>query len=117
MGCLTLAAVGLHLASVHSRGGYTDINPGVYVESECGVMIGAFRNSYGNFSAQLAYRLEPKKLPVFVEAGLATGYPGHDVQPYAMGGVRVGPVRIGYIPHISGVNRCAMAHAMVQFRL
>jgi hypothetical protein len=117
MNCFDLAAIGLHLASVHGRDGYNDMNPGLYVQTECGIVVGGFYNSYRKPSVQIGWRGEPEHLPVFIEAGVVTGYPGHDVAVYAMGGLRLGPVRIGVVPHVPGLNRTTMVHAMVQFRL
>lgn len=117
MNCLDLAAIGLHVASLHSRAGYNDVNPGVYLESQCGIVVGVYDNSYRKPSVQIAWRGEPDRLPLFIEAGAVTGYPGHDVEVYAMGGVRLGPLRIGAVPHVPGLNRTTMVHAMVQFRL
>ncbi|HZU62646.1 MAG TPA: hypothetical protein VFF98_03100 [Novosphingobium sp.] len=65
----------------------------------------------------MAWRGEPRKVPLFIELGLATGYPGHAVEPYAMAGLRMGPVRLGVVPHVPGLNRTVVVHAMVQLRL
>lgn len=117
MNCLDLAAIGLHVASLHSKAGYNDVNPGVYIESQCGIVAGAYYNSYRQPSVQIGWRGEPDRLPLFIEVGAVTGYPRHAVEAYAMGGVRLGPLRIGAVPHVPGLNRTTMVHAMVQFRL
>ena len=116
MSCFDLAAIGLHLASLHTSGNYNDFNPGVYAETRCGFIAGVFDNSYRHPAVQLGWRAETEKLPVFVELGAATGYPGHDVLPYAMLGVKLGPVRIGVIPHVAGFDHTNVIHAMVQFK-
>jgi len=117
MNCLDIAALGLHLASLHTQPGYNDANPGGYVETGCGIVVGAYYNSYRKPSVQIAWRGEPDKIPIFVEMGVVTGYPGHDVAPYAMAGLRLGPVRLGVVPHLPGVNKTTVVHAMVQFRV
>lgn len=117
MNCLTLAAIGLHLVSAHDKPGYNDANFGIYGETECGFIAGAYYNSYRQPSFQIGWRAQTDHLPLFVEIGGVTGYPHHVIEPYAMAGVRLGPLRIGFVPHVAGVNKTSVVHAMVQFRL
>lgn len=117
MNCLNVVAIGLHLLSVHDKPGYNDQNFGVYAQSECGFVVGGYYNSYSRPSVQLGWRAQDDRVPLFLEVGGVTGYPGHAIQPYAMAGVKLGPLRVGFVPHVRGINRTDMVHAMVQFKL
>jgi hypothetical protein len=121
MSCLTLAAIGLHLASYHSDRPtrqdvvteYNNVNPGLYVKSECGLMAGVYRNSIERTSVYLGYAYEPRGLPVFVSAAVSTGY--YDtVTPIVMAGVKIGQFRIGYIPKFSKMNDTHVVHLMFE---
>ncbi|NOW46603.1 hypothetical protein FHW96_002763 [Novosphingobium sp. SG751A] len=117
MNCLNLAAIGLHLLSIHEKPGYNDQNYGLYAQSECGFVVGGYYNSYRRPSFQIGWRAETDHLPLFFEIGGVTGYPNHLIEPYAMAGVKLGPLRVGFVPHVTGVNKTSVVHAMVQFKL
>lgn len=110
----TVAAVGLHLASVHSVDGYNNHNPGVFVRDECGFQAGAYYNSERRFSAYAAKTWDLKRVPVWAALGVVTGYRAAPVVPMAMAGVRIGEVRIGYIPKLKGVNDTHVFHIMIE---
>ncbi len=76
MSCLHLIAAGLHLFSLHAMPAGNNDNIGAYVESECGIVAGAFNNSHGRTTAYIAYKHEFGAWPVrpFIAGGLATGY-------------------------------------------
>lgn len=128
MTCAALAAIGLHLASLHSRDGYNNINPGISVRSECGLVAGAYVSSQstrGNtrIISYVGYSAETKwKWPVFGSLALAHGYQrksGKDyaIVPLPMVGVktpRAGRFRavLGYVPSL-GPNPHVL-HLMVE---
>lgn len=124
MNCLALAAIGLHLVSWHSHEGYSGVNPGVYVKSECGFTLGAFRNSERRLSVYGAYTYDPPKLPVWASAGIATGYGPQYGRPrgwtpvFIVGlktpqyeGYRL---RVGYIPKLGEFNNTHVLHLMIE---
>lgn len=119
MSCLSILAVGLHLASVHSVPSYNNNNPGVYVQTEC-LTIGAYYNSERSFSVHAGYTYDVPKTPFFVAAGLATGYRAAPIIPMAMVGLRAdaGPyrLRLGYIPKLHKMNDTHVFHLMVERR-
>lgn len=132
MSCLAIAAVALHVASVHSQPGYRDFNPGVSVRSECGLVAGVYRSSqskpggytpivYAGYSAQTKWRW-----PVFASLALAHGYRSertgkrYAIVPLPMAGVKVpvvGNVRavFGFIPSL-GPNP-HVGHLMLEIGL
>jgi len=126
MTCLKLAALGLHLASQHTTGGYNNLNPGVYARTECGLIAGTYYNSQRRHSAYVGYTYEPRKLPVFAALALTTGYSnprtGHRyaIVPIPMAGVRVPlddawQVKLGVIPKIKPSDTY-VAHLMIERR-
>lgn len=117
MNCLNLVAIGLHLATAHEKPGYNDQNYGMYAQSECGFVAGGYYNSYRQPSFQIGWRAEIDRVPLFVEMGGVTGYPNHAVLPYVMAGVKLGPLHIGFVPHVSGINKTSFVHAMLQAKL
>jgi len=119
--CTTIAAIGMHLATIHTvNRNYNDNNPGVYVRTDCGLQVGAYYNSYRNLSVYGAYTIDVKPVPVWATVGIITGYPGHTVMPLAMAGVRARvnsyTLRIGYAPKIDGVNRTGIIHFTLERR-
>ncbi len=127
MGCLALAAIGLHLASIHSHTPtnkvygpeYNNNNPGVYVQTECGLTVGAYYNSLGRLSTHVGFTVDIPHTPLFVSGGVATGYYA-PVIPMGMVGLRAdrGPVRmrIGYIPKVGKINDTHVVHLMIERR-
>ncbi len=68
--------IGLHLASWHSKPGFNNVNPGLYVRSADGWTLGGYRNSYDQPTVYAGWTLERDVLGVRagLTAGLATGY-------------------------------------------
>lgn len=124
MNCLAIAAIGLHLVSWHDEPGYNNVNPGVYVESQCGFTLGAYKNSIRELSVYAAYTYDPKKLPVWATVGVVTGYKRETnmgITPIAMVGVKTPEVqgyrlRVGWIPKVGGVNNVNVVHLMIEKR-
>jgi len=124
MGCATLAAIGLHLVSWHSQEGYTGTNPGVYAKSECGVTVGAYRNSEARLTVYGAYTLDPPKLPVWASVGVATGYgpqygEARPLTPVFIVGLKSPQFsgyrfRLGYIPKLGQMNNTHVLHLMLE---
>lgn len=69
--------VGLHLASVHSKSGYNNVNPGVYVNLD-GWTVGTYYNSERRQSYYAGYTLDRDFGPVRASLTLGgiTGYDG-----------------------------------------
>lgn len=130
MNCFALAAISLHLASVHTEPGYNNINPGVNLASECGIVAGAYVSSQSTHGKTrwieyVGYSAETKwRWPVFASIAAAHGYvhertgKSYGIVPLAMVGIktpRVGRVRgvLGVIP----TPRTAVIHAMLEYDL
>lgn len=78
--------LGLHLVSVHSRPGYCDANPGLYLRTDSGWVVGAYRNSRCEASVYAAYALEHRFTPQWSAAlalGAVSGYGPH-LKPLAV---------------------------------
>lgn len=126
MSCLAIAAVAAHLVSAHSSGHYNNINPGLSVRTECGIVAGAYYNSQRRASAYVGYSAETRgPVAVFGSLALATGYrhprtgKKYIVAPLPMIGVKVsvaGHWRLvgGYLPSL-GPNP-HVAHLMLEYR-
>jgi hypothetical protein len=73
---------------------YEWITPGVYARMECtkqiSVQAGVYRNSEAGISTYAAGVYEHPRWPVFVAAGVVTGYEGQPVGPIGGVGVKVG---------------------------
>lgn len=125
MTCLAIAAIGLHLASVHTDRPtnpvygpeYNNINPGAYVKAECGLTAGLYYNSIRKMTGYVAYTYDPAGLPLFASVGVATGY-DRPVTPIAMAGLRVDAgsyrLRVGYIPKVGKTNDTHVFHLMIE---
>lgn len=128
MGCTTIAAVGLHLASFHSPAyDYNNLNPGVYIRSECNIVFGTYYNSQRRQTFYIGYAFEDADIPVFAIVALGTGYgyadePARPISPIGMIGIRSPDmksfrVRLGYIPRISDkISDSHVFHFMLEKR-
>ena len=124
MSCMTLAAIGLHLFSLHSGQQFNDDTLGGFARADCEVLggqpqVGAFKNSENNTSiyAALEYELDRDAiLTPFGVVGAATGYESYPVVPLINGGVRllIGPVgfALGYSPPFGDYGAHMMHFAM-----
>lgn len=72
-------AIGLHLASVHSRPGFESATVGVYVRRDDGLTLGVLRNSYGRISTYGAWTLQTDDQRFGLTIGAITGYPAAPV--------------------------------------
>ena len=124
MDCLALAAIGLHLVSQHTEPGYNNVNPGVYVRSECGITAGVYKNSFRRGSVYISYSYDPKDLPIWASVGAITGYrklPGTNfrLSPLAIVGLKTPEykgyrLRLGYIPHVEPMTHTNVFHLMLE---
>lgn len=120
MSCTTLAAIGLHLATWHAQDNsrYQNVNPGVYVRTECGLGAGVYRNSFNKASAYVSWSADIKDTPLFVSVGAVTGYRIKPVSPLGMVGLRANVAgatfRLGFVPKIARANRTHLFHLMVE---
>jgi hypothetical protein len=73
---LTVAAIGIHLGTIHSNvdTGYSpnDVNPGVYIETRDNIMFGAYYNSDRKSTIYVGKALHYGQASLMV--GVATGY-------------------------------------------
>jgi hypothetical protein len=104
--CNEITAAVLHVASVHSAPGFEALTPGIAMRCDTGIQIGAFRNSVAKTSLYASYLHDVKLsdyLGVWGALGVATGY-DWPVVPIAIGGLKIGPLRVGYIPPVGAYN-------------
>jgi hypothetical protein len=115
---------GLHIASVHSRGGFCNFNPGAYARWEGGFTIGAYRNSecraspYGGWTwkTRTLYQLSGA-----LTVGVVLGYKRADVLPLAVPSVAIHldyrtAVRFAYVPKIEK-GEAHTLHLMIERKL
>lgn len=115
MGCLTAAAIGIHMLSWHSDPGFNNVNPGVYVRTECGIQVGAFYNSERSLSIYATYTFESKEHPFFAFIGGSTGYKYAPVVPLVGVGVKINRFRVAYIPGLKRFDTPHVLHLTVEF--
>jgi len=77
----TAIAIGINIASIHSKPGYQNFNPGIYAMTERGYAAGIYYNSHrkasvwaGRQFSTAAVSAGPVKLSAAVLAGAVTGY-------------------------------------------
>ena len=112
--CLAPVALGLHLATAHiPQRDFNNINPGIYVRTECNVQLGAYVNS----EATLPYRRSPVSFYAmkmfegerfYAGVGVVTGYAEARVAPMAAVGVKIDKLRISFIPQYSKQSSSAI---------
>lgn len=105
MSCFKIAAIGLHLLSWHSEPGHNNVNPGIYVRTECDLVVGTYNNSNErqSFYAGFAMRFDFGHFEPFLAAGGVTGYGAAPVIPMMIPGIgiklgEIAVARFGYIP-------------------
>lgn len=111
MTCLKTIAMGLHIASWHSSGGYNDVTPGGYLRT-CNVQMGVYYNSFNKLTVYGAGVFEYKKAFVFL--GAATGYP-KKIMPIGGVGIKLDKYRVFYAPQVAGHNRTHLLHVAMDF--
>lgn len=114
--------IGLHLGSVHSTPGWCDYNPGVYMRTDTGLTLGAYRNSECRSSAYAGWTWEARrgKLAAAITAGAVTGYAARPVLPLLVPSLAVDvadktALRLTYIPKIEKAGAHAL-HLSVERR-
>lgn len=107
--------LGLHLASVHSTPGWCDFNPGLYLRTDAGLTLGAYRNSECRASVYAGWTWEARRgrWAAAVTAGAVTGYTSRPVLPLLVPSLAVDvadktALRLTYIPK----TEKAGAHAL-----
>lgn len=70
--------LGLHLATAHLSAGLEPITPGIYVRTEAGLTVGAYRNSYGHLSEYAGWTWQGDTFAL--TTGLVAGYRGPSVK-------------------------------------
>lgn len=108
--------IGLHVASVHSSGGFNNFNPGVYVRFG-GITAGTFRNSIRRQSAYIGYTIETHgRLSFALTAGLVSGYRGNILLavPSAAYHTAIGNVRLGFVPRPPKGGSASALHLMLE---
>lgn len=87
------ATFGLHLATAHfgNAGGATlhSATPGIYLRTDAGLTLGAFRNSYARPSAYAAWTWETDDHRFALTAGAITGYQAARVMPLVAPSARI----------------------------
>lgn len=65
---------GIHTVSVHSRSGFNNVNPGMYVRWPSGAVVGGYLNSERRASLYAGWHLESEAHPFGLTAMIVTGY-------------------------------------------
>lgn len=111
--------IGLHTISAHQHGGFSNVDPGIYVRSE-GWTGGIYRNSYRKISTYAGYTWETEGTISFaVTVGAVTGYPAAPIMPLLVPSMAVhfggDAVRLGFVPRPpTGAGSSAALHLMVE---
>lgn len=102
---LTIAAIGLHMGSVHLPAeDYNNFNPGVYIVNEQGYVAGGFYNSHRRASFYVGRQLQLYG-PVTVVVGGITGYDRAPVVPMLVPSVRLSEhFRLSVLPPVWGMS-------------
>jgi len=125
----TPTVVGLHLVSHHfpARPGQRNFNPGVYVRTSSGLTLGYYRNTLNRNSVYAGFTIEravTSYASVALTAGAVTGYRRNDagegfaksaLTPMLAPSLKVGPVRLSYIPGV-GVSPSVL-HLSAEYAL
>jgi hypothetical protein len=123
----TAIAIGINIASMHSKPGYNDRNPGVYVVAESGYAAGLYHNSHRKLSVWAgrqfstdSVQLGPVKASAAVLAGGITGYgkPSILVSPSVAAEYSGVTYRLSYAPkHPSKQDASDAIHLSVSFKI
>lgn len=82
--------LGFHIASIHSKPGFCDFNPGIYYRWTKGGQIGAYRNSQCRASLYAGWFIETEgAVRAGIGVGGVSGYRGKGVLPALMPSVAV----------------------------
>lgn len=125
MDCLTPILIGFHVASGHIPNTLNNFNPGIRVQTECGVTGGVYWNSYRKVGAYIGYTYDPANSILWGSLVAATGYKvqtGLPISPVLMGGIKA-PItktitaRFGVIPPVPKYNPYVIGHVMFEIKL
>lgn len=87
------ATFGAHLATAHfgsvPHRKLESWTPGIYVRTDAGLTLGAYRNSHGDPSAYAAWTWQTDNRRYALTAGGVTGYTGAAVTPLLVGSARM----------------------------
>jgi hypothetical protein len=86
--------LGVMTVSAHRHGEYESVTPGVYAVTPDGYTAGVYSNSHGDASAFIGRQFT--RGPVSLLVGGVAGY--GKPSPLVVPSVKVGPVRLSYIP-------------------
>jgi hypothetical protein len=119
-----IAAIGLHVASHHSKPGFNNFNPGIYVETTDGYTAGTYDNSESHQSYYAGRTFEAQVLPhasVAVTVGAITGYRAAPVLPLVVPTLRIPladkvSTRFAFIPRVEKKGAAAV-HLMLEYRV
>jgi hypothetical protein len=109
--------IGLHLLTAHTAGGYEAVTPGIYLRHESGITAGVLRNSLRRPGAYLGYTWSRDVGPVevAVTVGGIAGYEAAKVMPLFVPSVKLGAVRLGYLPKPPKFGGSAGLHLSVEW--
>ena len=95
---IELALIGFNIYTAHTHTMCADINPGIYIETTDGIVLGAYRNSECHLTTHVGYRL-PSIGPVDFHAGVMTGYSRAKLTPYLLPSISLpANFRLTWIP-------------------
>ena len=95
---IELALIGFNIYTHHTHDACTNYNPGVYVETKSGMVVGAYRNSECSLTIHLGYKL-PSIDFVDLHAGVMTGYSRAKLTPYILPSIALpANFRLTWIP-------------------
>jgi hypothetical protein len=95
---LELALIGFNIYTHHTHSACTNNNPGVYVETTGGAVLGVYRNSECHTTAHIGHKL-PNLGPIEFHAGIMTGYSRAKLTPYLLPSVALpANFRLTWIP-------------------
>lgn len=117
--------LGLHLFSIHAPAlpEQNNVNLGAYVRHESGFTAGIYRNTLDRTSVYAGYTIGDR---LALTVGAVTGYQKEIVNGKTVGAsggkltlmlapsVRLGPVRMSYIPRVGASNPCNVFHFSVE---
>ena len=113
--------VGVHTISAHEHGGFSNVDPGLYIRQDSGWTYGAYRNSHRRGSMYFGKTWETPEwhsLSLAVTAGGVTGYPAGAVTPLFVPSVAYhfgkSAIRIGLIPKPPYQGSSAAVHLMIE---
>lgn len=95
---IELALIGFNIYTHHTQPMCADINPGIYVETVDGIVVGAYRNSECSLTLHLGYKL-PSIGFIDLHAGVMTGYSRAKLTPYILPSIQLpANFRLTWIP-------------------